>query len=226
MVSANERRMKILVISDLHGDLQSAREAVDHFGPDLLLCCGDWGDPDQVTEEGLAEFSARLPVLSTFGNHDPLELLARICNRDGSTVQLAQGEVREVGGLRIAAIGGIWAKSHRLPHYVTDEDVALAARKAAEDGPVDILLTHGCPSGIADLTPKGTHGGQRCFLDASKAIAPRVHVCGHLHVPQERTLKDGRQVFNAGATPEGTAVVIESDEGGLVARLDRFRPPG
>lgn len=213
--------MRILAIADLHGDLKSARAAIRCVGPDLLLCCGDWGDSEEVSANDLAWFTAKLPILSTFGNHDPLELLRGLKNQDGSAVLLAQGEVRTVGELRIAAIGGIWAKSHRMPHYVTDNDVAEFAARAAAEGPVDILMTHGCPVGLADLTPTGRHGGQRCFLEAFKAIAPRLHLCGHLHVPQERVLKNGRTVINVGATSEGSFAVIEAKDGQLDARLER-----
>ncbi len=215
--------MRILAVSDLHGDLDSVRAALDRFGPDLLLCCGDWGEPEEVSEPELAGFPARLPVLSTFGNHDPLDLLPGLRNRDGSSVLLGQGEVREWSGVRVAAIGGIWAKSHRKPFYVTDEDVAEASERVASAGAVDILLTHGCPVGMADLTPSGRHGGQRCFLRAFEAIRPRIHLCGHLHVPQEKRTKDGRSVLNVGATPGGSVVVIQRGEAGLEARLERIR---
>jgi Icc-related predicted phosphoesterase len=214
--------MFILVVSDLHGDLGAARQAVARFQPGLMLSCGDWGDPDEVDDGALASFSGERPVLTTFGNHDALAVLERWRNRDGTAVLLGQGEVRVVDGLRVAAIGGIWAKSHRLPHYVTDADVAGAAARIALAGPVDILLTHGCPIGIADLTPKGNHGGQRCFLAANKAIAPRIHLCGHLHVAQERSLKDGRQIVNVGATPEGTVAIVERHGSQLQARIERF----
>lgn len=214
--------MCILAVSDLHGDLDSIREALVRFNPVALLCCGDWGDPAEVTESNLVELAARLPLLTTFGNHDPQELLGTLRDRDGSLVLMAQGEVREFQGLRVAAIGGIWAKSHRKPFYVTDEDVAGFAKQIAAVGPVDVLLTHACPIGLADLTPRGMRGGQLCFLQANQQIAPRIHLCGHIHVSQERTLKDGRQVLNVGSTPEGSVVVIEIERGKPIARRERF----
>ena len=67
--------MRILAISDLHGDFALADRACRELKPDLLLCCGDWGDPDQVAPEHLDPFVSSCPVLSTFGNHDPLGLL-------------------------------------------------------------------------------------------------------------------------------------------------------
>jgi Icc-related predicted phosphoesterase len=215
--------MRLLVVSDLHGNLGSARLASDLQRPDVILSCGDWGDPAEVDESVLSALLAAAPVYTTFGNHDPLDLLAGLKNRDGSAVLLAQGRVREIAGLRVAAIGGIWAKSHAKPHYVTDADVAEAASRIAGTGPVDILITHACPVGLADRTPSGRHGGQRCFLEAHKAILPRLHLCGHLHAAQEHTLKDGRQVINVGATPEGSIAVVEFDaqRGSLQARLER-----
>jgi Icc-related predicted phosphoesterase len=216
--------MRILVVSDLHGSLITARAACDLVKPDLILSCGDWGDADQITKADLTAFQRYAPLYSTFGNHDPLEILNGLHNPDGTPVLLPQGSPVMVAGLHLAGIGGIWAKSHAKPHYVTDQDVAAAAARAAAIGPIDILLTHGCPIGLADMTPAGRHGGQRCFLEATKTIAPRLHMCGHLHLPQERILKDGRKVLNVGATPEGSYVVIDFDaaQHSLDARLERL----
>jgi uncharacterized protein len=215
--------MRILVVSDMHGDLDSVHRAYERHRPNLILSCGDWGDPDQVAESLLSAVLDKCPLYTTFGNHDPVEILARLRNQDGSAVLLGQGDVQDFGGLRLAAIGGIWAKSHAKPHYVTDADVALAATRIAQAGPVDILLTHGCPIGLADLTPAGRHGGQRCFLDAFKTIAPRLYLCGHLHLAQERVLKEGRKVINVGATPEGSIVIVDFDptRKTLDAKLER-----
>jgi uncharacterized protein len=219
--------MRILIVSDLHGDLSAADRAIASLRPDLLLSCGDWGDADQVAEPGLAALLEAVPIYTTFGNHDPLALLRRLRNRDGSAVLLEQGRVHKYGGLRLAAIGGIWAKSHAKPHYVTDADVAAAAAQIALSGSVDILITHACPIGLADLTPKGRHGGQRCFLDAFKVISPRLHLCGHLHLSQERVMKDGRKVINVGATSEGSIVVVDFDpkQKTLEAKLEHMPTP-
>jgi Icc-related predicted phosphoesterase len=216
--------MRILVVSDLHGDLEPAHRACAVVRPDVLLSCGDWGDAGQLAEADLAPFIDRTPVYTTFGNHDPIELLSRLRNRDGSAVLLPHGEIRVVGGLRLAAIGGIWAKSHAKSFYVTDADVATAAAAIKESGPVDLLLTHGCPIGLADLTASGRHGGQRCFLEAFKTIAPKVHLCGHLHLAQERILKDGGHVINVGTSAEGSIVVVEFDPKtrSLAARLEQL----
>jgi len=219
--------MRILVVSDLHGDIASLERARIQQRPDLILSCGDWGDPEDVSEQLFRDLVQLVPVYTTFGNHDPLEVLARLKNRDESPVLIGQGLVQDFAGLRLAAIGGIWAKSHAKPHYVTDDDVAQAAAQIAVTGPVDILLTHGCPIGLADLTPAGRHGGQRCFLEAFKTVEPRLHLCGHLHRAQERVLKDGRKVLNVGATPEGSIVVVEFDatHRTLDARLEQLAPP-
>ena len=203
--------MLILVVSDLHGDLNAAKEACQLAKPDLILSCGDWGDPEEVTKDDFEAIQKFAPIYTTFGNHDAVEILKNLNNHDGTPVLLPQGQAVVIAGLRLASIGGIWAKSHSKPYYVTDLDVAAMAEHIAKAGPIDILLTHGCAIGVADLTPSGRHGGQRCFLEATKTIAPRLHLCGHLHRAQEHLLKDGRKVVNVGQTPEGSYVVIDFD---------------
>lgn len=202
--------MKLVAAGDLHGDLTNLWNVLDRERPDALLGVGDWGDPGQVSEDIWADLLARLPVLSVFGNHDDLPYLADLRNRDGSPVLLGQGERRaDFCGVSVAGVSGIWAKSHRLPHYVTDEDVAGWATQLAAGPPVDVLLTHGCPLGAADRTPSGRPGGQRCFLDLLQSVRPRVHLCGHLHVAQRRDLSDPPcQVLNTGALPHGGPYVL------------------
>lgn len=219
--------MKIVAVGDLHGDLANLWAVLDRERPDGLLCVGDWGDPGQVSESMWADLLARVPVLTVFGNHDDLPLLAALRNADGSAVLLGQGERRDgFCGLSVAGVSGIWAKSHRLPHYVTDDDVAGWAASLAAGPGVDVLLTHGCPLGVADRTPSGRPGGQRCFLDLLQAVRPRVHLCGHLHAAQRRDLADPpAAALNTGALPHaGQYVLLETTgaKGALIIEARRL----
>ena len=216
--------MRLLAISDLHGDLDSAWAAVEAAQPDVLLCCGDWGDPGEVELTDLQAFTARLPVYTVYGNHDHLEALREWKNEDGSDVLLTDGEIQAVGSLVLAGINGIWAKSHRKPFYVTDEEVDEAAlRVAGRRTPVDILLTHGCPSGVADLTWQNRHGGQRCFLRAFQVLRPRVYLTGHLHRAQEHRTREGQVIRNLGQTPGGDAALVTPSPEGLQVAPFTFR---
>ena len=217
---------KIIAVGDLHGEPETLFRRLDIESPDGLLCVGDWGDPGQIPEDVWDPLLSRVPVLSVFGNHDDLPLLATLRNPlDDSSVLLEQGERRnDFHGVSVAGISGIWAKSHRLPHYVTDEDVARWATNIASDFPVDILLTHGCPIGIADRTASGRPGGQRCFLELLQEVRPRIHLCGHLHVAQRRDLLDPASiVLNTGSLRDGDYVVLTRTLGELTVSARRLR---
>lgn len=204
--------MRILAVSDMHGNLDNIFVALELVNADLLLCCGDWGEASELDPAALQEILERIPVFTVYGNHDDIDLLSAARNRDGTDTLLPQGEIQTWGGLTFAGISGIWAKSHAKPYYVTDTEVAeIASRLAGKD--IDIFMSHGCPIGLADTLPGGRHGGSRCFLDAFHAIQPRVYLCGHLHAPQIRSLKNGSTVINIGSTCQGDYWMIGIDGG-------------
>jgi hypothetical protein len=94
--------MKIVAVSDMHGRLGPVTTIVERERPDVLLSPGDWGDASEVDAADFQPFLERQPVLTTFGNHDNLELLPTLDNRDGSPILLENGTAREIAGLRIA----------------------------------------------------------------------------------------------------------------------------
>ena len=214
-----------MVVGDLHGETEPLFRLLDAENPDGLLCVGDWGDPGEIAPQIWDALLLRVPVLTVFGNHDDLPLLGTLTNLgDHSPVLLSQGERRaDFCGFSVAGVSGIWAKSHRLPHYVTDEDVAQWADVLASGPSVDVLLTHGCPLGVADRTPSGRPGGQRCFLDLLKAVHHRVYLCGHLHVAQRRDLTEPPvAALNTGSLRDGHYVVLEKVNDVVVALARRL----
>lgn len=46
---------------------------------------------------------------------------------------------------------------------------------------VDIIMTHGPPEGVLDLTTLGTHAGCRHLLRALHRAKPMIHCFGHIH---------------------------------------------
>ena len=198
--------MKILAVSDMHGGLSVVKSLILDLRPNLLLCCGDWGDPGKLKRSDYQWIIDHTYVLTVFGNHDDIELLSSLQNNDKSPILLANGIPRVIDRLKIAGINGIWAKSHRQSWYVTDEEVTVAAKKS---GHVDILITHGCGIGLADAIPGGRRGGQRCFLDAFKLTHPKVYLCGHLHNQQMKDMDDGAIVLNVGRSAKGDYAVID-----------------
>jgi len=199
--------MKIAAVSDMHGNLDPVYEILKKEIPDLLLCAGDWGTPEEIFQDDFDAIVQKVTTITVFGNHDNLELLYQIKNQDGTAILIDNGATKDCDNLVIGGINGIWAKSHKKAWYITDEEVAAAAAKLSGKK-VDVLMTHGCPLGIADLTPIGTHGGQRCFTDAFKLVNPKLYICGHLHRKSAYQTKDGKLVVNIGFTQEGDYAVF------------------
>jgi hypothetical protein len=217
--------MRILAAGDFHGDFGWLPAAVTRLAPDLLLSPGDWGDPGEAPLSAYEAVIEKVPVLTVAGNHDDRALLARLRNRDGSPVLLAPGKARQVLDLTVAGVSGIWAKTRlgarlnaqwerarardpalileawlggrELPPYVTDAEVAAQTAPLAAAG-VDVLITHGCPVGLADRTPARFPGGQRCFRLALETVRPRLYLCGHHHRLQRVDLPGGAAVLNTG----------------------------
>ena len=235
---------RLIAVGDLHGKTDLLFRLLETETPDGILGVGDWGDAGQVSPETWADLLNRVPVATVFGNHDDIPFLETLRNRDGSPVLFAQGEVRPFCGLTTAGIGtgervlhpaektirsfcgltlagisGIWAKSHKKPYWVTDEDVEKWGQQIIAAAPdVDVLLTHGCPVGIVDATGFGKPGGQKCFLRLLQTVRPRIYLCGHLHVPQTKTLKSPPcKAYNTGDFPRGSYVVIEKNEDGEIS---------
>ncbi len=79
----------------------------------------------------------------------------------------------------------------------------------------DILITHGPPMGIGDLTPRGDRAGCQSLLEAITRLRPRLHVCGHIHAGYGvYTSSFGTIVVNASSCtemyrPDNSPIVLE-----------------
>jgi Icc-related predicted phosphoesterase len=63
---------------------------------------------------------------------------------------------------------------------------------------VDILINHGPPFGILDVTQDGIHAGSKLLLERVKKMQPRIHVFGHIHESSGSVKIDNTLFVNAG----------------------------
>ncbi|WP_163993287.1 metallophosphatase domain-containing protein [Pyxidicoccus caerfyrddinensis] len=174
--------MRLVLLSDTH----MHHEALTVPPCDVLIHAGDFTRRGrrQEVEEFLRWFSlreAREKVLIA-GNHDFLceeaPDLARALIQEAG-VRYLQDEEAHVAGLRIWGSPmtprfGQWA-------FNLDRGPDLAAHWQRIPEGLDLLITHGPPSGLGDRTWSGVSAGCEDLLARVRQVRPRLHVFGHIH---------------------------------------------
>ncbi|GMF30290.1 unnamed protein product [Phytophthora lilii] len=127
-------------------------------------------------------------------------------NSDAVIGSLASKQ-KQTGTLRVICISDTHAK-HRNTKNIPDGDVLLHTvvilrtehwTKIPSD--VDVLMTHGPPHGILDLTFTALHVGSEALLhEAVFRIRPRFHVFGHIHEAYGATRIDETVFINSSTT--------------------------
>jgi hypothetical protein len=182
--------MKLIAISDLHGNLPDKMPEGD-----LLLIAGDvcpdyrnrvgpqdlekWGRPQR--EWFLTKFQGwleNLPIpsaLMTWGNHDWLEDRLLPC--------VKIDELVEHDGLKIWF--SPWSNEFCGWSWMKEPEALKAIYNAIPEG-IDILVSHQPPFGHCDTPgpPYGngtTHVGSKELFDAIIRVQPDIVLCGHIH---------------------------------------------
>jgi Icc-related predicted phosphoesterase len=97
--------------------------------------------------------------------------------------------------------GSPWQPTYGAWAFNLDRGAALAAKWALIPDRVDVLVTHGPPSGIGDRGLSPGRAGCADLRSRVRAVAPRLHLFGHIH--QDGGLwEDGGVVFANVTTSE------------------------
>lgn len=180
--------MKIVCLSDTHCQLSDIQVP----GGDVLVHAGDLtyrGDPSEVMGElvALRDLPHRHKIVVA-GNHDWLfqkdnATARRYCNSLG-LIYLEDSGVT-IDGVKFWGSPWqpeFWNWAFNLSRY--DGSLAERWRHIPED--TDVLITHGPPSGVGDLT-KGydgqgpVHAGCYDLMERVKQLKLKAHVFGHIH---------------------------------------------
>lgn len=169
-----EAMVRVLAVAD--EEIPAVRSRLRDLHVDLVIGAGD------LPWDYLESIAAALDVPAVFvpGNHDP----RTGPGRSGPAGFLnADGRVVEVGGLRIAGLGGCVRYNSGAHQYTQKEYDARAKqllRSARRAGPVDVLLTHAPPLGLGD-EPDPSHLGISALHGVLAALEPTWHLHGHVH---------------------------------------------
>jgi Icc-related predicted phosphoesterase len=145
------------------------------------------------------------------GNHDECfeTHRAEACELLGDAHYLQDSEVT-VGGLRFW--GSPWQPTFRDWAFNLDRGLALRAKWALIPAGIDVLVTHGPPFGIGDRGPDGDRFGCEDLAARVIAIAPLLHLFGHVH-------QDGG-VWQQGATCFANVTTWECERQPTVIEMD------
>ncbi len=171
--------MKVLIFSDIHGDVR-ALERLRDLPADLYIAAGDlsnFGRGLQRCGEALAPLGPRLWLLP--GNHETHEQTRDLCGRFGFVDFHRQ--VRQSGGVCWAGLGYSNPTPFDTPGEYTEEEIAGALAAFAGLAPL-YLVVHFPPHGThLDQVSPGRHAGSRVLREWVERAQPQRLFCGHIH---------------------------------------------
>jgi len=171
--------MRLLVFSDIHGDLAALRRLMETEA-DLYFAAGDLVNFARGFDKVgplLATKAAQMYVIP--GNHESESDIATFCAEYG--LHSLHGEIVQHGGWNIGGLGYSNRTPFNTPGEYTEEQ--LAARLKPFHGVENLVMICHCPpyGTTLDEAQKGKHFGSHSIRDFIAQQQPKWFFCGHIH---------------------------------------------
>jgi Icc-related predicted phosphoesterase len=208
--------MKMLVISDIHGNMAVAdwaNSVAEQEDVDCVLVLGDITDfgPNDVAENILGPIGREVYAIP--GNCDPLDLPDTISN---VAIDM-HGKTTKLEGFHVAGLGGSNPTIFNTPFELDEDTIYKMLKPISKEGM--ILMVHVPPFGINDTIPSGANVGSRSVLRIVKEFRPVLVLSGHIHEDYGVEHIDGTTFVNPGPARDGMYAVVEIDRGAVSAKL-------
>lgn len=198
--------MRLVCISDTHNQ----HEALRLPSGDVLIHAGDFTGMGRANEvEAFAKWLGAQPhrhKILIAGNHDWLferdnaqarAWLARYCPK----VHYLQDSGVEIEGVKFW--GSPWTPYFLNWAFNLKRGKPLADKWAQVPSDRQVLITHGPPLGILDLTRHGKNVGcEELAAALENRLRPKVHVFGHIHESYGTYTRNGTKFVNASSCTE------------------------
>ncbi|MBM3736601.1 MAG: hypothetical protein FJW39_12525 [Acidobacteria bacterium] len=171
--------MKILVFSDIHGDLPALARLME-IEADLYFAAGDlvnWSRGLDKVAPVMAPKKDRVYVLP--GNHESPDVIWAFCQRYG--FRDFHGNAIEAAGVHIAGLGCSSPTPFDTPGEYTEEQFEAKLEPFRGKNPL-VMICH-CPPKNTELdrAGPGRHYGSEAIGRFLSAEQPAYFFCGHVH---------------------------------------------
>ena len=196
-----DKSLRLVILSDTH------RGYGGHVPPgDVLIHCGDSEWAAEEFEQWASEYDHRYKIVIC-GNMD--SRLSRDQTFAGAkNIFYLQDSFIDISGVKI--YGSPWT-----PEFVGV--FQLRSQQQATDvwskvpADTDVLITHGPPKSILDVTSRGQSVGDKALLDilSTRNVRPRVHCFGHVHESYGTLKRDGTLFCNSAVYNGHRPIVVD-----------------
>lgn len=173
--------MKIVIISDTHGD----HERLGRLSGDVLIHCGDFEDLFTANNHALGQVDDWFGrqnfdhVLCIGGNHDlMLEHSLATTPQPFRHARVLHESAVIINGVKF--YGAPWVPQLKSHAFFAD-DAALKTAWAKIPADTDVLITHTPPAGVLDVSSRGQSLGCPHLAKRLQRLRPRLHCFGHIH---------------------------------------------
>ncbi len=208
--------MKILAISDIHGEHTKIIEYLKKHRVDLIILAGDITNfgPHELAVEILNQISSfDIPVLAIPGNCDPVDLYGYIENSNAVNIHCKSVTIKNIG---ICGFGGSNPTPFNTPLEFDEIEIYDQAKKVMEsikDHQVTLFITHVPPIRTkTDVLPSGVHAGSESIRKIIEELQPTLNICGHIHESMSMDQIGDTKVVNPGMLKFGHACLINIDD--------------
>lgn len=173
--------MRIVCLSDTHNQLNK----INVPDGDVLLHAGDFCGKGTLDEVELFNRDVgKLPhkhKIVIAGNHDwPLQKHVQQSREVLSNVIYLEDESVEIDGLKL--YGSPWQPEfYRWAFNLPRNSKQLQEKWDSIPADADVVITHGPPHGILDMTTRGSRCGCELLAKRLNALQPALHLFGHIH---------------------------------------------
>ncbi len=214
--------MRILALSDIHGNWKALKEVMEKENYDIVLLAGDISDYSGKYDKVINVISnlvksSNINVYLVLGNIDSPQLLDIFSGVE--MFKLLHGNIATYLNYIIVGFSGGLCSPFYTNFELSDNEYRLLINEVVKSlNQIDrnkhlILLTHTPPYNTkVDLTYSGLHVGSKSLREFIELYRPRLVVCGHIHEGRGVDFIGNSLVLNPGPLYKGYYATIDLND--------------